>query len=208
VTLPEQPPAPPQPQPAPTPPPPSAPPPPPSPPEPRTFTQDDLNAIIAREKEQERRQVVREVSDRLGCTVEEAEQHLKDARNAELERMSEADRKVAEAELREKAAADREAAAVVRERRLRIREALVQADVRPERADMACSGVTVSDDADDEAVRAAVAEYKQQVPEFFKAAGTPPKTPPSTPASAPAPTGKPEEDRFAKGAERAKAFRG
>lgn len=152
---------------------------------------------------------MREVSEKLGCSVEEAEQHLKDARTAELNKMSEADRKTAEAVERERVAAEREAAATLREQRLRVREVLVGAGVRPERATRASEDIVVAADADDAAVLAAVEAYKLEVPEFFtSAAPTPPPpktTPTSTPTSPPPPTGKPEEDRYAKGAERAKS---
>src|SRR5690606_23599383 len=111
-------------QPAPTPGP-TTPPPPPTPAtqEPTTtsdkvFTQAEVTALATREKQQGRQEALREITERLGCTVEEAEQMLKDARDRENEQLTEAERKLKAAEAREAKAAEREAKAAEREHRL------------------------------------------------------------------------------------------
>ena len=185
-----------------------------TPPPARTFTQDEVNAVAAREAAEAKRQATKEVADRLGVSVEDAERIIKEHQDRESAALTEAERREREAEARERAAAEREAAAVRRERDARVRAALLSGDkpCRPERVDMAVPAITIADDADDTALSAAVDEYREKVPEFFTQVSqqqqqTPPGTPSSTPGTPP-PTQQQNEDAYARGAERAKAMIG
>jgi hypothetical protein len=175
-----------------------------------------VTALATRESAEGRRAATREITERLGCTVDEAEQLLKDAREREDEKLSEADKKLKEAEARDTAAATREAAAVARERKANIRDALGEATVRADRRDLAMDTLLtrIPVDADDAGITAAVTALKEATPEWFtttpdpNAPKTTPKATPTTdPPAQPKPTGTPEDDKFDAGAERAKTFR-
>lgn len=193
----------------------------PSPPAPaaKTFTQDEVNALDASTREQARRQATREITERLGCTVEEAEQMLKDARDADTARLSEVERKEKEAENAKQKAEEDSAKAQKVLRDSKIRDELLDAGVKRERLAVAARSVDVPEGADDSGIKAAVATYKGEVPEFFDASTDPPTdppkpgdppvpSPPSSPAPRTRPTGKPDESSYDRGVERAKKMGG
>jgi hypothetical protein len=182
------------------------------------FTQEQLTATAAREAAEAKRQALREVAERLGCTIEEAEQMLKDARDADASRLSELDKKERDLLAREaKAKADSEAAAKVL-RDGQIRDALLDANVKRERLAHATRSIEIPDDADEKAIKEAVKAYAGEVPEWFDASANdpndqqqqqaPPGTPPSTPTPQRRPAGKPDEGAFDRGAARARALGG
>lgn len=76
----------------------------------RTFTQAELDRYITREKRQEREATHRRLVEELGCTPAEAKQRIEAAQQAERDKMSEADRRIADAEARERKLAERETA--------------------------------------------------------------------------------------------------
>lgn len=176
-----------------------------------TFTQDQLTAHATREAAEARRQALREVSEKLGCTVDEAEQILKDRQQADEARLSELEKREKATSAKEGSLAQREAAVVAAEHRNKVRDALVKAGIKGER--LAFAHLDVASDADDAAVEAAVTAYKQSVPEWFSEQESAPTAPPPTtgtpsgdPGKPPPPAGRPSEDAYNRGAERAKSW--
>src|SRR4051794_18568273 len=72
----------------------------------KTFTQDDLNRIVTREKAQAEAAKERAIAEALGCTVDEAKAKIKAASDAEAAALSAAEKTQREAETA-KAAADK-----------------------------------------------------------------------------------------------------
>lgn len=149
----------------------------------KTFTQEQVNLFTSREAEKARTSVL----STLGFeSIEQAEAAIQAQRDAERAKMDEADRKAADAAQKEAAAVERERKAVAREQRAARREALADAGVS--RTDMndaiallAADGL--ADDADDDAIVAAVDTLKARRAEMFGAAapgGAAPRTVPST----------------------------
>lgn len=184
------------------------------------FTQEQMNAQMAREADQARRQRDRELMERLGVsTVEEAEQILKDVRDKDTARLSDVERKEKEAEkaTRDANAAKAEADKVLRNSK--IRDALLDAGVKRERLAVAARSVDVPEGADDAGITAAVKTYSEEVPEFFDASNPddqqqqqqqngPTPSPASTPAPRQRPAGKPDESGYDRGKERAQRMAG
>lgn len=173
------------------------------------FTQEELQAHATREAAEARRTALREISDKLGCTVEEAEQILHDRREADEARLSELEKRERALATKEQGIAAREAEVDKITHTNRVRNALLAAGIRPDRVEHV--NVNVPADADDNALQVAVAAYKGQVPEFFTSTPPPAPTPTTTPSGdpggtprAPAPA---TSDAFARGAERAKEYK-
>lgn len=156
----------------------------------KTFSQEDVTAIAAREKDQGKRAAQEEISKRLGVPIEEAERLLKEMRKRADDEKSEAQR-AREAADAEKAEAEREKQAAAQERH----------DARVERALLA-SGITdeakvkrvgrlldVEVGAEPDVIKAAVTTLKKDMPELFGEAPGGKKPPASDPNGKP-PTGK------------------
>lgn len=201
--------------PAPVPPPPSAPPGP-----AKTFTQEEVNGMMAREKAEGRSAAERDIAERFGCTLEEAKEVLDGVRAATDLQKSEAQREIDKAKKDQEDAAKRDAAAQAREREANIVISLVAHGVTIEREDdgslkgRAARIAKLLDapaDADAGAIATAVAKLKEDEPALFTAATPTPTggptpslprppdgTPPGTPPVQPVPT-----DALGRGAARA-----
>ncbi|MFJ5294557.1 hypothetical protein [Streptomyces sp. NPDC088348] len=179
----------------------------PGPPAGRTFTQDELTALAAKEKAQGVRAGAREASEKiaadLGFTnLDDAKAFIEEGRKAKEAQLS-------EQEKREQALADREAKADAREKAAAERERI--ANRRAILVGLGATGVDledavallrVPDDADDNAITEAAEALKGRRGELFGAArqadSNPTQLPPApggSPAGGPparqAPTGKP-----------------
>lgn len=167
------------------------------------FTQAQVNDIAAREKNEGKRAVQREIAEQLGMTVEEAKAFIEKAKADELERMSEADRKLAEADERERQAQKALAEAAEARREARVQANLTRAGVPVEQVEMVARLIDPSIESDED-IATAVASIKEQLPQMFQPKGspgaggyTPPKAPPGS--------GGAKKDAAAAGRERALA---
>lgn len=179
-------------------------------PAPRTFTQDELNAIAAREKDSGkgagRKERDTELATQLGVPVEQLDAKLTEMREAADATKSDAV-KAREAADREKAAAEAEKSSAASERHaLRVERALLRAGVPADDADLLSDVVTlvrVDAAADDKALADAIEAVKGRHPAVFAAApkakpqfGTPPDVrPPSGRSGPPADGRDPQVER-------------
>ncbi|WP_169165111.1 hypothetical protein [Cellulomonas taurus] len=156
---------------------------PPAPTPPATFTQQQLNDIAASEKAQGRNAALREVSEKLGMTVEDAAQVLAAAKAADDANKSDAQRD-REAAAKEKAEAEAEKAAAAADRHAARVERLLGTAGAANVA-VAARAIDVAVGADDATVTAAIEKLKTDAPGLFGAAPTAPHTDPSKPPAAP-----------------------
>ncbi|MFD5899157.1 hypothetical protein [Streptomyces sp. NPDC060366] len=166
-------------------------PPKPGPPAARTFTQDELTALAAKEKAQGERAGARaaleKVAADLGFTnLDDAKAFIEEGRKVKEAQLS-------EQEKREQALADREAKAEAREKAAEARErdanrkaVLVGLGATGDDLEDAAALLRVAEDADDTALAEAATALKARRPELF--GSTAPADPAATP---PAPTGLP-----------------
>jgi hypothetical protein len=171
--------------------PPAADPPKPGPPPARTFTQDEVNSLAAKEKAQGERAGARAALEKFAAdhgfsNVEDAKAFIEEARQAREAQLSEQEKREQALAKREQELADREAAAVARERNANRRAVLVGLGATGDDLDDAAALLRVADDADEATVQDAAAALKERRPELFGV--TPPPPPSSTP---PAPGGAP-----------------
>jgi len=152
----------------------------------KTFTQEDLTRIAAREKDQGKRSGQREILDLLGIdSVEGVQEYVKKQEDAESARMSEADKAKAAADKDRAEAEDIRAEAVNERYNARVERELLKAGV----ADGAITKVSRLIDAEvasnAEEIATAVADLKAEMPQLFSPgdAGTP--KPKSDPGKAP-----------------------
>lgn len=181
----------------------------------KTFTQEEVNRMMAREKSQGRDAAMRELSETLGVTVDEAKEIVQTHQQREEEQMSEAEKAKAAAE-RERQEAEAEKAKAARERHdLKVERHIGTID--PNDAEANTSKVTkvarmldLEVGASDEEVKAAVDDLRTEFPALFEVKadeGGGRRTPPSDPG--PSPRRKPPaEDAMSRGAERAKNYQG
>lgn len=178
-------------------PPPAAPaaapePPRPGPPPARTFTQDEVTSLAAKEKAQGERAGARAALEKFAAdhgfsTVDDAKAFIEEARKAREAQLSEQEKREQALARREQELAAREAAAVARERTANRRAVLVGLGATGDDLEDAAALLRVDDDADDEAVQEAAAKLKERRPELF---GVTPAAPPA-PSTPPAPGGAP-----------------
>lgn len=157
----------------------------------KKFTQDDLTRIATREKQEGRTAAQNELLKSLGVeTLDQAKDALKRQRDAEQSTLTQAQKDA------DKAAKDASEAAGVKAEALRerlmarVERALVRAGVADGTLDDVAKLVTVADDADADAILAAVEALKTRIPALFGPAPPepgkgPPK--PSDPGSGPRP---------------------
>lgn len=164
-------------------------PPKPGPPAQRSFTQAEVEALAAREKAQGKRAAAREFAEKHGFnSIEDAEQFIAAARQAQEASLSEQQKREKDLADREARAEAREKAAAARERAANRRAVLVGLGATGDDLDDAAALLRVDDDADDQAVAAAAAKLKERRPELFgiKAADPAPHQLPPAPGGAPA----------------------
>ncbi|WP_448333479.1 hypothetical protein [Streptomyces sp. DSM 41534] len=185
--------------------PPAADPPKPGPPPTRTFTQDEVNSLAAKEKAQGERAGARSALEKFAAdngfsNVEDAAAFIETARKAQQDALSEEERRRQELERREQELAAREAAAIARERNANRRAVLVGLGATGDDLEDAAALLRVDDAADDATVQDAAEKLKERRPELFGVTppptpGTPPPAPGGAPAGGPparqAPAGKP-----------------
>jgi hypothetical protein len=149
----------------------------------RTFTQAEVNAMMAQEKRQGKSSALGDVAKTLGMTVDEAAAYIKAAKDAEAAQLSEVEKREREAAEKVAKAEQREAAAKQVELTATITRHLV--GVADDKVDDAIAlvlrrDVTVESTLED--IKAAVAKVKEAMPALF-GDGTPPKTPPRPPGT-------------------------
>jgi len=139
--------------------------------------QDDVNRLVGDARKQARETAVRELSDKLGMSPEDAEKRLKEIADAENQKLGEAERKLKEAESKESKASDisRASESVIVD--VLKRDALWRLGMTPEQADAAkdlvkIEGSLTADDAV-EKVTAAAKQVQATFPQLF---GTPAAT--------------------------------
>jgi hypothetical protein len=151
---------------------------------PKTFTQDQVSALLAREKQQGGRTAVKELLEQTGFADATAlAAFIQDKRDADKAALSELER-------REKAAADKEeeasravASAVARERAALRRAALVALGATGDDLMDAEQLLTAPDDADDQVLVEAAKALAVRRPELF---GAPRESAPPAPGGSPA----------------------
>lgn len=182
--------------------------------EPKTFTQNQLSSMLAREKSQGREAAMREASEQLGVTIEEAKSIIDAAREAEDAKKSEADRAREKAD-RERAEAEAEKETTARERyETRVERAAIRAGVDPEDEDRLSAVLRLTDAKtgdDTDTISTAVADVKEKFPEMFSGSGDGEgngkrRTPSSDPGKQRREK-RTADDAMTRGAERAKSFR-
>lgn len=133
-------------------------------------------ADVDKAKRDAKKAAVAEVAATLGCSVEEAKA-LVDAKKAADDQQKTDAQRAREAADAEKATAAEERRTIAVERQaLKTERALVAAKVNDGRLDKATKLITadLAEDADDDAVRAAVETFKTDTPEWFGEPAPPP----------------------------------
>lgn len=171
-------------------------PPKPGPPPARTFTQDEVAGLAAKEKAQgERagaRRALEELASELGFTnIEDAKAFVEEGRKAKEAQLSEQEKREQALARREQELAAKEAAAVARERVANRRAVLVGLGATGDDLEDAAALLRVEDDADDTVIQDAAAKLKERRPELFGAAAPQVAAPSSPPAPGGAPAGGP-----------------
>lgn len=157
----------------------------------KTFTQDELNRVAAREKDQGKRVGLSEFATNLGFTKpDEVEAFIKAARDKEQQGLTEAEKKISEATAKETALAAREAAIAAKEAEVARKGVLIGLGASGVDLEDAIALLRVADDATDDDVKAAAEALKTRRPELFGAAGATAQDS-GTQAPAPAPAGRP-----------------
>lgn len=177
----------------------------------RRFTQDEVTRIAATEKHEGKKTAVKEVQERFGMSLEEAEKIVKEARERKDAEKSEAQKATEAAAKREQEAKAASALAAKSLKEVTIIKQLVLAGMNPEKVDRYARLIEVDDEATSEQIIQAVAELKKEEAHLFEASTVEKKTSserklPSSESidnkkKAPAGT----EDAYARGQERAKA---
>lgn len=157
-----------------------------------SFDQQQLQQLMAREKDQGQRSGARALVEKLGFTsASELERFITQQREAEQAQLTEAQRREQELDAREAAAIQREAAASSRERDAARRATLAGLGATGEDLNDAVALLRVPDDADDTAVAQAASDLRDRRPELFtpvpKTPGSIPSAPGGSPASVPPP---------------------
>jgi 8-oxo-dGTP pyrophosphatase MutT (NUDIX family) len=179
--------------------------------EPKTFTQDDLTRVAAREKQQGKEAAQRELAEQLGVPLDEAKAIIQAARDAEAAKQTEAEKARAAADKeRTDAAAEKQTAKqevhTARLERAFLKQGVDLDELGEDKTKRLLGLVTVETGASYEDVLADVAQIKRDFPGLFGDADGAKgrrKAPGGDPAgNPPKPTG--GEDKFAAGAEKAK----
>ncbi|MFH8635487.1 hypothetical protein [Streptomyces goshikiensis] len=152
-----------------------------------TFGQQQLQHLMAREKDQGARAGARALVDRLGfASAAELEQFVTSQREAEKQQLTEVQRREQELTAREAAAGQREAQAIAREREAVRRSALAGLGATGTGLEDAVVLLRAPGDADDVALAQAAQDLRQRRPELFGPASPGPAPVPPAPGGAPA----------------------
>lgn len=136
------------------------------------ISQEELNRIAAREKNEGKQAALREIAEKFGMSIEDAEQLIKAKREADTAQMSEAERKLAEADEKIRKAEERERAADERELQANVRDALRDAGVSKDVVQRAGRLLDVEVGADEAKIKDEVEALKKVMPELFKSEST------------------------------------
>lgn len=167
-----------------------------------SMTQDELNALAAKEKSQGERAGARKALEKFAAdngftTVEDAQAFIEAARNAQQAALSEEERRRQELEQREQALAQREAAAIARERAAIRKAALgglgAHGDDLADALAILERDLAATPDADEATVTAAAEALKERRPALFGATPAHQTTLPPAPGGAPAGGGTPRQ---------------
>jgi hypothetical protein len=164
-----------------------------------TTTQASLDASAAAiRREAERRakkDAEKSLSDALGCSLDEAKQIIADRKAEKEASATEAEKREAAAKEREDKAAERERLAAEKGLRADAKAALAEAGVNPERLKRATAMLLgdLEADADEEAVTAAAAALKTEMPELFGTVKGGNGAPSGDPSGGPGASGKKSE---------------
>ncbi|BCK74015.1 hypothetical protein Srufu_079680 (plasmid) [Streptomyces libani subsp. rufus] len=159
----------------------------------RTFTQEEMEKVAAKEKAQGKRAGASEAltqwaADNGFTNAEDAKAFIEEARKAREAQLSEQEKREQALADREAKLAAREAAAIARERTAQRRSVLVGLGATGDDLDDAAALLRVDDDADDTALQEAAEALKARRPELF---GATRQTAPDPSGAPPAPTGLP-----------------
>jgi len=178
---------------------------------PKTFSQEDVNRIATREKEQGKQAASRELAEQLGVSVEEAKQIIQRAKEADDAQKTEAQRAREAADREKEEAALEKRAATTERHEAAVERRLVMAGVTDEKKlARVMRMVTVEPGASSDEIQTDVDQLKTDFPELFtvqQGGGGGRRVPDSDPKGGPPPR-KGAEDAYSKGAERAKAYAG
>lgn len=156
------------------------------------FTQDDLDRIAAKEKDQGKRAGAKEALEKFAAehgfsTVDDAKAFIAAARQAEQDQLSEQEKREKALAAREADLTAREQAAIAREREANRRAVLVGLGATGDDLEDAAALLRLPDDADEQALAEAAAKLKERRPELFGATASSDATPPPAPSGMPAP---------------------
>lgn len=150
---------------------------------PKTFTQDEVDRIVGREKAAATRAAEQKLATDLGVPLAEAKQILADQQAAQQAAMTEADRKLAQAASETAAAAASTAAAAAATRQANITVALARAGITSARVASLVDLELADGTADEAGIGAAIEAIKADTPALFApaapAAGTTTPPPPN-----------------------------
>lgn len=189
------------------PPPPAPPPEPPPPAPPRTFTQEEVNAFLARDRKDAKAAAAELVAKELGVSLADAKTLIEQAKSREDAEKTDAQREREAAEAEKRAAVEEKTAAAQERHSLRVERALLVAGIQDEaKIARLARLLDVEVGAEPQDIATGVEALKTEFPELFGASGEGGPPPPNGD-----PKGKPpkpaSEDAYARGLERAKKTR-
>lgn len=170
----------------------------------RTFSQDELDRIVSREKDQAKRSVAKQLQEELGAPIDEVKTLLDEARKRSDAEKTEAQRE-REAAAKAKADAEAERAEAARDRHaLRLERNLLKAGVPDSALSRVARMVDVEVGADDDSLSDAITSLKEELPSLFETKADDRKQPPSSDPKGKPKQPAPDDDALLQGAERAK----
>jgi hypothetical protein len=141
-------------------------------PAPKTFSQEDMNATVARAESAAKTKAQADLAAALGVSVEEAKQIIADRKATDDAKKSEAERAAEAAKTAQTEAENLRREAATERHHARLERALSKAGLDVDNAPMLRAGLAALDvptDADADAVKAAVDKLKTDAPALFGA---------------------------------------
>jgi len=177
-------------------------------PTPKTFSQDDLNNVSTRSRDEGKRQgkteAEQQVATDLGVSVEEAKRIIAESKRRSDEQKSEAERAKDAADAEKKAAADEKKAAASERHDTKLERFLLRAGVEAKLLARALRSLNeVEIGADDAVIEKAVGDLKKDVPGLFGEADKEP-APEGDPGKPPAKPSTGGKSKIDEGRERAR----
>lgn len=177
--------------------------------EPDTITRAAAEKLAKKQVNAATRQAQAAMLEALGVdSIDDAAKIIAARKQADLDNMTEAERKLVAADEKLAAAEAREAAAVAKQHAVTVRAAMLEAGALPKYAKKGIALLDVEVGADDETIEAAVASLAADSPELFGETAKPEKKKPAKSTTPPPPNKTPGSDsRLSAGAERYRASR-